>query len=74
LTIMDRGEGVAPQHVEKLFEPFFTTGRGGTGLGLYLARELCESNQAQLRYQPRNDDTGSCFVITFAHPERRQYT
>ena len=34
----------------QLFEPFFTTATGGTGLGLYIAREVCEANNAKLDY------------------------
>ena len=34
----------------QLFEPFFTTATGGTGLGLYIAREVCEANNARLEY------------------------
>ncbi|SFE95137.1 nitrogen regulation protein NR(II) [Nitrosomonas sp. Nm166] len=50
LDIIDDGPGVAPQQIRKIFEPFFTTAAGGTGLGLYVARELCEANQALLEY------------------------
>ena len=50
LDIVDDGEGVDPQQVKQIFEPFFTTAVGGTGLGLYIARELCETNQASLDY------------------------
>ncbi len=42
LEVADRGAGVAESDVERIFEPFFTRGRGGTGLGLFLARELAE--------------------------------
>ena len=52
-----------------MFEPFFTTDKGGTGLGLYLARELCEANQAHLSLV-EDDRPGCCFRITFAHPGR----
>jgi signal transduction histidine kinase len=48
----------------EIFEPFFTTAASGTGLGLYLARELCELNRARLSYEPRRGG-GSCFRITF---------
>ncbi|MDU8629142.1 two-component system sensor histidine kinase NtrB [Pseudomonas syringae group sp. 243L2] len=67
LEVQDDGPGVSEQHLAKLFEPFFTTESKGTGLGLYLSRELCESNQAHLEYVPRQGG-GSCLRITFAHP------
>jgi len=69
LNVIDHGAGVEPGHVSKLFQPFSTTARKGTGLGLYLARELCESNQAQLSYS-RHAEGGSCFRILFSHPDR----
>jgi two-component system sensor histidine kinase PilS (NtrC family) len=65
LEILDDGPGVAPDHQAQLFEPFFTTSHQGTGLGLYLSRELCESNQARLDFKSRQG--GGCFRITFAH-------
>lgn len=68
LQVLDNGPGVAAQQVQHLFEPFFTTEPQGTGLGLYLARELCESNRARLDYFPRQD--GGCLRITFAHARR----
>ncbi|MBX3706439.1 MAG: HAMP domain-containing histidine kinase [Pseudomonadales bacterium] len=69
LNVIDEGTGVDPAKVERLFEPFFTTAQGGTGLGLYLSRELCEANQARLSYHPMAGG-GACFRITFAHPDR----
>lgn len=69
LEILDDGPGVAPDHQAQLFEPFFTTSHQGTGLGLYLSRELCESNQARLDFKPRHD--GGCFRITFAHGRKQ---
>lgn len=65
LEVRDAGPGVAAEHVNRLFEPFFTTRAKGTGLGLYLARELCEANRAHLQYLPIAGG-GSCFRITFA--------
>jgi two-component system sensor histidine kinase PilS (NtrC family) len=52
LDIEDDGPGLAPEHQGKLFEPFFTTDAQGTGLGLFLARELAEANHATLTYVP----------------------
>ena len=56
---------------EQVFEPFFTSGGGGTGLGLYIARELCEANQATLALVAHGE-TGCTFRILFAHPDRQQ--
>ena len=65
LEVQDAGPGVPAEHIDRLFEPFFTTRSDGTGLGLYLARELCEANRAQLQYVP-GAEGGSCFRIVFA--------
>jgi two-component system sensor histidine kinase PilS (NtrC family) len=50
--IEDDGPGLSAEHHSKLFEPFFTTDAQGTGLGLFLARELAEANHATLAYVP----------------------
>jgi len=50
LSVVDRGPGVPAADQGQLFEPFFTTDSKGTGLGLYLARELCTANRAELEY------------------------
>ncbi len=52
IHVRDDGVGVAADNVSKLFEPFFTTENQGTGLGLYISRELCEANSASLDYLP----------------------
>ena len=69
LNVIDDGPGVEQSNVQNLFEPFYTTERTGTGLGLYISRELCEANQARLGYTPW-EGGGSCFRITFSHPDR----
>ena len=68
LEIADRGGGVAPENAERIFEPFFSAGRG-TGLGLFLARELAQTNGATLLYEPRAGG-GSVFRLVFADPRR----
>jgi two-component system sensor histidine kinase PilS (NtrC family) len=55
LHITDDGEGVPREFQAQLFEPFFTTFSSGTGLGLYIARELCAANGASLDYLDDND-------------------
>ncbi|TNC96789.1 MAG: two-component system, NtrC family, sensor histidine kinase PilS [Gallionellaceae bacterium] len=67
LDISDDGKGVLPEAVQKLFEPFNTTDAGGTGLGLYIARELCEANGARIEYLPV-EQGGACFRISFGMP------
>jgi two-component system sensor histidine kinase PilS (NtrC family) len=69
LEIRDHGPGIPAELEESVFEPFATGRAGGTGLGLYICRELCERNRATLRYRPR-DGGGSIFQIVFADPGR----
>jgi two-component system, NtrC family, sensor histidine kinase PilS len=69
LEIADRGAGVGDGNIDRIFEPFFTSGRGGTGLGLFLARELAQTNGASLIYEPRVGG-GSLFRLVFADPTR----
>lgn len=73
LDVHDRGAGIGAVEQQRLFEPFFTTARTGTGLGLYISRELCAMNRATLEYRPPTQGgpaTGACFRIGFAHPGR----
>jgi len=67
LEIADDGPGVAAEHRSKLFEPFFTTDAQGTGLGLFLARELAEANHAALAYVPATG--GACFRLSLRGSE-----
>ena len=69
IEVQDNGEGVAKKIADNLFEPFFTTQSNGTGLGLYIARELCEINQASLNLA-EDCTEGSCFRITFSDQRR----
>jgi two-component system sensor histidine kinase PilS (NtrC family) len=71
LEVRDRGPGIQGADVDKIFEPFFTGGQGGTGLGLFIARELAQCNGAVLAYEPR-EGGGSVFRLVFADPLRWQ--
>ena len=69
LEVADRGPGIDLQSADRIFEPFFTGRKGGTGLGLFIARELCQLNRAILLYESRGGD-GSIFRIVFSDPQR----
>ncbi|MGE0337538.1 MAG: nitrogen regulation protein NR(II) [Gammaproteobacteria bacterium] len=71
IDIIDTGPGMTDDVAEQVFEPFFTGEAAGTGLGLYIARELCEANQATLSLQ-EHGARGCRFRILFAHPDRQQ--
>ena len=71
LEVIDRGPGIAPKVAAQIFEPFYTTHEYGTGLGLYLARQMAEANQASLEYV-RVAGGGSCFRLTLTPAHARQ--
>lgn len=62
LHVRDDGPGVAPEHRQSVFEPFFTTHSKGIGLGLYIARELAEANGASLEL--RDNEGPAHFCLT----------
>jgi len=70
IEVIDWGEGVAEDLIHNLFEPFYTTETSGTGLGLYLSKELCEANNARLSYS-RSESGGGCFRISFMQQVRQ---
>lgn len=59
IFVYDNGKGIPNHILDNLFEPFFTTEENGTGLGLYIARELAQANGGQLVYHTDNN----CFVL-----------
>lgn len=62
IDVIDNGPGVSEQALKHLFEPFYSARQGGTGLGLYLARELCQANGARLSYLA---EPACCFRISY---------
>ena len=60
---------MTPAVAERIFEPFFSGGERGSGLGLFLARELAQTNAATLLYEPRAGG-GSVFRLVFSDPQR----
>jgi len=71
LDIIDDGPGIPLEKRSQVFEPFFTTHKRGSGLGLYLARQLCDANQAPLEYV-QVPNAGACFRILLRRPETSQ--
>ncbi len=65
LNIIDNGNGISREQQDRLFEPFNTTSTRGTGLGLFMCRELSQANGATLEYVELAT-TGSCFRLSFA--------
>ncbi|MCX8099485.1 MAG: HAMP domain-containing histidine kinase [Casimicrobiaceae bacterium] len=70
VTVRDDGPGVAPEHRDKLFEPFYS-GSGSTGLGLYLVREIVRSNGGRVRLAP--SPVGASFVLELPSSEKVAY-
>ncbi len=68
LDIIDNGPGIPLEKRSQVFEPFFTTHKQGSGLGLYIARQLCDANQAPLEYV-QVPNAGACFRILLRRPE-----
>ncbi len=69
ITILDHGDQLSPEVSRHLFEPFFTTSSTGTGLGLYISRDLAELNQAKLSYV-LTPDQHSSFQLRLSNAEQ----
>lgn len=72
LDVIDHGSGIDRETAKHIFEPFYTTADSGTGLGLYISRELAECNQAHLTLL-ENRKQGCYFRITFSDPRRQMH-
>ena len=53
VTITDNGPGVCTKDLERIFEPFYSTKLSGTGLGLYVVKELVRRNGAQIKVESK---------------------
>ena len=62
ISIIDSGEGIAPEVFEKIFDVFFTTKRGGTGLGLSICRNIIEAHEGTLTAS-NNPGIGATFTV-----------
>jgi PAS domain S-box-containing protein len=64
LSVRDSGVGIIPQTADRLFEAFYTTKRGGMGIGLAVSRSIIESHQGRLSVTPNDDDPGVTFAFS----------
>ena len=69
VDVIDNGKGISDMDIENLFDPFYSTHHAGTGLGLYIIRELCELNNAQVECIPRQE--GAHFRLTLASSQNK---
>lgn len=70
----DNGDGIPPEHMQRIFEPFYTTRNGGTGLGLSIARNMMHGMQGQIDVEPKAK--GVRFVLTipaYQHSNEQQH-
>jgi two-component system sensor histidine kinase PilS (NtrC family) len=65
ITVADNGPGISEEKLGRIFQPFYTTRKEGSGLGLYIARQLCEANQAELTVDSKPGE-GAFFHIRLA--------
>ncbi|MCW8956793.1 MAG: ATP-binding protein [Gammaproteobacteria bacterium] len=71
LDVIDNGPGISAELIEQIFDPFFTTSPKGTGLGLFITKEIIETNRGKIRCMTHLPK-GCCFRIHFLtakHPE-----
>ncbi|HRE33132.1 MAG TPA: ATP-binding protein, partial [Candidatus Berkiella sp.] len=69
LDVIDNGEGIPTEVAKHIFEPFFSTENNGSGLGLYIAKELSQMNGTRLDYVATHHQDGSQFRLTFPKAE-----
>jgi PAS domain S-box-containing protein len=71
IRIADSGPGIAPEHLGRVFDPFFTTkGEKGTGLGLWITKQICEKLGGRIQATNREGSAGACFTITLSSAEQ----
>jgi C4-dicarboxylate-specific signal transduction histidine kinase len=63
-TLEDSGPGIAPEHLDRLFESFFTTKETGMGMGLSICRSIIEGHGGELRAENGSSFGGARFSFT----------
>ncbi len=62
-ALKDNGPGIAPEHLEKIFEAFFTTKPSGSGLGLAICAQIMRNHNGRLEVTSRKTE-GAMFTLT----------
>ncbi len=65
IQVIDNGPGIDPVHLDNIFVPFFTTKRGGTGVGLSISRQLVQANRGFISVKP-GEPGGCVFTLSLA--------
>lgn len=68
VSVIDDGEGISPENIEKIFDPFFSTKDKGTGLGLAIANKIMQTHGGFIRAY-RNQEKGSTFCVSFPNAD-----
>jgi len=63
LSVIDRGVGIKPDQLDKIFDPYFTTKANGSGLGLAIARRIAEAHGGKIAVQSEPGE-GACFRVS----------
>ncbi len=63
IQVADNGPGIDPAHLDNIFVPFFTTKRGGTGVGLSISRQLVQANKGFISVRA-GETCGTVFVVS----------
>ncbi len=69
VTVSDTGRGIDPEHIDKIFEPYYSTKETGTGLGLAIARKAVEDHDGTITVESR-PGRGTTFTVEL--PIRRE--
>jgi signal transduction histidine kinase len=71
LEFEDTGEGIRPDDLTKVFEPYFTTKKTGMGLGLAITKRIVEAHRGDI-YIESTPEKGTCVRVSLSHPDGRQ--
>jgi len=72
VSVRDSGHGIAPEHAARLFQPYFTTKKHGTGLGLFVTRQLVADHGGTVTFESRLGEgtTFRVFLPLAEHPDK----